>query len=71
MVKPWHHWLLVVFPKPGVDTKAFASTPEATSQVKDLIRAVIGDDKIPIEVVDISSWRINETAAESYSKQNV
>ncbi|KIW31516.1 uncharacterized protein PV07_03161 [Cladophialophora immunda] len=71
MVKPWHQWILVVFPKPGVDIKAFGSSQEATNQVNDLIKAVIGDDKIPFEVVDISSWRINETAAESYSKQNV
>ncbi|KIW82495.1 hypothetical protein Z517_05522 [Fonsecaea pedrosoi CBS 271.37] len=71
MVKPWHQWILVVFPKPGVDIKAFGSSQEATNQVNDLIRAVIGDDKIPFEVVDISSWRINETAAKSYSKGNV
>ncbi|EXJ71516.1 uncharacterized protein A1O5_05324 [Cladophialophora psammophila CBS 110553] len=71
MVKPWYQWILVVFPKPGMDIKAFGSSQEATNQVNDLLKAVIGDDKIPFEVVDISSWRINETAAESYSKQNV
>ncbi len=63
--------MLVVFPKPGMDIKDFGSTPEATHQVKDLLRAVIGNDEILFEVVDISSWRINETAAKSYSKQNV
>ncbi|OAP54411.1 hypothetical protein AYL99_11512 [Fonsecaea erecta] len=71
MVKPWHQWILVVFPKPGVDIKAFGSSQAATNQVNDLIQAVIGDDSISFEVVDISSWRINETAAEFYSKQNV
>jgi 2-polyprenyl-6-methoxyphenol hydroxylase-like FAD-dependent oxidoreductase len=71
MVKPWHQWMLVVFPKPGMDIKAFGSSPDATGQVKEVLRAVIGDDRIPFEVLDISSWRVNETSAESYSKQNV
>ena len=71
MVKPWHQWLLVVFPKPGMDIKDFGSNPNASSQVQDLLKGVIGDDRIPFEVLDISSWRVNETCAESYSKQNV
>ena len=71
MVKPWTQWILVVFPQPGMDIKAFGSNLEATSQMGDLLRAVIGNDSIPFEVLDISTWRINETVAESYSKQNV
>ncbi|KIW67551.1 hypothetical protein PV04_06795 [Phialophora macrospora] len=71
MVRPWDKWMLVVFPKPGVDIKAFGSDAKATGQVEDLLRATIGNDEIPFEVLDISSWRINETVAESYSKQNV
>ena len=71
MVKPWFQWMLVVFPKPGMDIKDFGSNPQASSQVKELLRAVIGNDKISFEVEDISSWRINETAARAYSKQNV
>jgi hypothetical protein len=63
--------MLVVFPKPGMDIRAFGSNPESTKQVKDLLGAVIGNDDIPFEVEDISSWRINETAAQAYSKQNV
>lgn len=70
MVKPWHQWMLVVFPKPGMDIKSFGSSPKITSEVNGLIRAVIGDDTIPFEVLDISSWRINETVGETYSKQN-
>ena len=54
-----------------MDIKAFGSTPEASNHVKDILRAVIGDDRIPFEVINISSWRINETAARSYSKQKV
>lgn len=71
MVKPWHQWMLVVFPKPGKDIKDFGSNAEATKQVQDLLRAVIGNDQIPFEVLDISSWRINETAAKSYTEGNV
>jgi hypothetical protein len=71
MVKPYYEWLLVVFPKPGMDIKAFGSSTKATTQVFDLLKKVVGDDSVLIEVLDISGWRINETAAESYSKGNM
>jgi 2-polyprenyl-6-methoxyphenol hydroxylase-like FAD-dependent oxidoreductase len=71
MVRPWNQWILVVFPKPGMDIKGFGSSPTSRNQIEDLLRAVVGRDDIPIAVLDISAWRINETAAKSYVNQNV
>ena len=66
MVKPWHEWMFIMFPKP--DVQQFQPTEEEyLAQVKNFI----GDDSIPVEVLDISKWTINEIVAEEYSQGNV
>ncbi|GAM86928.1 hypothetical protein ANO11243_049490 [Dothideomycetidae sp. 11243] len=66
MVKPWHEWLCIVFAAPGEERK-LRSREEYLARVKEFI----GDDSIDVTVKDVSTWLINETAAESYSKGNV
>ena len=66
MVKPWHEWMFILFPKPnwqGPDP----TTEEYLQQVKNFI----GDDSIPARIINVSKWSVNEIVAEQYSKGNV
>jgi 2-polyprenyl-6-methoxyphenol hydroxylase-like FAD-dependent oxidoreductase len=66
MVKPWYEWMFILLPKPGWDG------PEPTrDQYLDQVKAFIGDDAIPAEILSISKWVINETVAEQYSQGDV
>jgi len=66
MVKPWHEWLCIIFTEPGAERKV--RSPE---EYMPRIREFIGDDSVEVTVKVISTWVINETAAEVYSKGNV
>jgi 2-polyprenyl-6-methoxyphenol hydroxylase-like FAD-dependent oxidoreductase len=66
MVKPWHEWMFILIPKPGVE-RPEPTKEEYLRQVKNLI----GDDSISAEILGISKWFINEIVAEEYSKGNV
>ncbi|TVY40011.1 2,4-dichlorophenol 6-monooxygenase [Lachnellula occidentalis] len=66
MVKPWTEWMFILFPKPGVE-RPEPSREEYQAQVKNLI----GDDSIPVEIVNISRWTINDIVASKYSQDNV
>jgi len=35
------------------------------------VKDFIGDDSIPVKILDVSKWFINETVAEKYSQGNV
>ena len=66
MVKPWYEWLCIIF-----------TTPDAPREVRSeeeyvkRIREMIGDDSVEVKVLGVSTWAINETAAEYYTKGNV
>ncbi|RMD43448.1 hypothetical protein DV735_g1598, partial [Chaetothyriales sp. CBS 134920] len=62
MVKPWHEWVFILFPKPEVPWKE--PTEEQWYQC---CREMIGNDKLPLKILNISKWFINETVAERYS----
>jgi 2-polyprenyl-6-methoxyphenol hydroxylase-like FAD-dependent oxidoreductase len=66
MVKPWHEWMFILFPKPG-NEHLRPTKEEYLAQVKNFI----GDDTIPVEVLNISPWKINDIVAETYSRKNV
>jgi 2-polyprenyl-6-methoxyphenol hydroxylase-like FAD-dependent oxidoreductase len=66
MVKPWHEWLCIVFPSPQCEKKV-RSEEEYIARVREFV----GDDSIDIKIKGISTWMINEIAAEQYSKGNV
>jgi 2-polyprenyl-6-methoxyphenol hydroxylase-like FAD-dependent oxidoreductase len=66
MVKPWHEWLCIIFPEPTA-TREVRSEAEYLKRVKEML----GDDSIDVKIKGISTWAINETAAEQYSVGNV
>jgi len=67
MVKPWTEWLVILLYKQECDPD-FTPTED---QVMQRTSELIGDDTIPVELVRIDKWIINETIAESYSKGRV
>ncbi|KAF2180248.1 hypothetical protein K469DRAFT_753481 [Zopfia rhizophila CBS 207.26] len=67
MVKPWHEWMFIVFPFPGAEIETFPTHDEYLQRVKQFI----GDYSIPVKILDVSKWYINEIVAESYSEGNI
>ena len=64
MVKPWHEWMFILFPKPDVPFK------EPTHQQwEECCRRIIGKNgaHLPMKILDVSKWYINEIVAEYYS----
>lgn len=59
--------MFILFPSPEAGTSFNPSDEEYLKCVKDMI----GDDSIPVEVLGVSKWFINETVAEYYSDGNV
>ncbi|KAJ6124657.1 Monooxygenase FAD-binding [Penicillium samsonianum] len=67
MVKPWNEWMFILFPDRSYDrSKDKPSMEEYQKRVQEFI----GDDT-PAEILDISSWFINEIVAEKYSEGNI
>lgn len=66
MVKPWHEWLCIIFPAPGADRKV-----RTADEYMARVREFVGDDSVDIEIKGISTWMINEVAAERYSEGHV
>lgn len=59
--------MFVFFPKPGAVVELKSSHEEYLACVK----ALVGDDSIPVEILGVSKWYINEIVAECYSKDNM
>ncbi|KAI1803009.1 FAD binding domain-containing protein [Daldinia bambusicola] len=66
MVKPWFEWLCVLLPAPNAPREV-RSNEEYTQRIRELI----GDDSVDVKLLSVSTWVINETVAEYYSKGNV
>ncbi|KAK6949050.1 hypothetical protein Daesc_009123 [Daldinia eschscholtzii] len=66
MVKPWHEWLCILFPAPDAP-REIRSDEEYLQRIRELI----GDDSVKVKLLSVSTWAINETVAEYYSKGNV
>ncbi|KPI42581.1 2,4-dichlorophenol 6-monooxygenase [Cyphellophora attinorum] len=62
MVKPWNQWMFILFPKPNVEYKE-----PSIAQWEKVCRKIVGNDKLPLRIVNVSKWLINETVAEYYS----
>ncbi|TVY36253.1 2,4-dichlorophenol 6-monooxygenase [Lachnellula subtilissima] len=67
MVKPWNEWMFILFPAPGAGVDFSPSHEEYI----DCVKTMVGDDSIPLEILGISKWFINETVAEYYSDDNI
>ena len=68
MVRAWHEWMFIIIPQPGFDD--FRIRPTHDQYIK-RARQTIGDDSIPIKILDVAKWYINEIVAERYSDGNI
>jgi hypothetical protein len=59
--------MFILFPKPGAGVD-FNPTNE---EYLDCIKTMVGDDSIPVEIIGVSKWFINEIVAEFYSDSNM
>jgi len=60
-------WMFILFPAPGAGTDFNPSQEEYLQCVK----TIVGDDSLPVEILGISKWFINEIVAEYYSDGNM
>jgi hypothetical protein len=58
---------VIIIPHPEAGVKDPPSEEEFLSTVKEMI----GDDSLPVKILDTSQWTINETVAEKFSDGNV
>jgi len=66
MVRPWNEWLAIW----GYDIQAGA--PELTDQAAEaIVRNLIGDPEVPIEIRSRSLWTVNDMYATRYSTGRV
>ncbi|MFE7393632.1 FAD-dependent oxidoreductase [Streptomyces sp. NPDC057582] len=66
MVRPWNEWLLVwgydiEQPPPQVDEEA----------ARQIVRDLIGDPELPVEITSTSLWTVNHSYASEYSSGRV
>ncbi|KAH8897267.1 hypothetical protein GQ53DRAFT_638486 [Thozetella sp. PMI_491] len=66
VVKPWTEWVFSFLPTPGTDFAKRSNNDDYAEQV----RKVIGDET-PFEILDVSTWRINNVCADRYSDGRV
>lgn len=59
--------MLILFPAPGAGVDFNPTQEEYLSCAK----TIIGDDSLPLEILGVSKWFINETVAEYYSDGNI
>jgi hypothetical protein len=59
--------MFIMFPKPGTGVNFNPSHEEYLQACKN----VVGDDSLPLEIIGISKWFINEIVAEYYSDGNM
>lgn len=59
--------MFILFPKPGAGVDFNPTDEEYLSCVK----TMVGDDSLPVEILGVSKWFINEIVAEYYSESNM
>jgi hypothetical protein len=59
--------MFILIPKPGSGVE-FSPSDEEYLQV---CKTIVGDDSLPLEILGISKWFINEVVAEHYSDGNM
>lgn len=58
--------MFIFFPKPGYEWK-----DPTEAQWVQRCKEVVGRDDLPLKILDISRWNINEIVAEHYTAGNV
>jgi hypothetical protein len=59
--------MFILFPRPGAGVE-FNPTNEEYLQT---CRNLVGDDSLPLQILSVSKWFINEIVAEYYSEGNM
>lgn len=59
--------MFIIFPAPGAGVDFSPSHDDYLKVAKSLV----GDDSIPVEILGVSKWFINEIVAEYYSDGNM
>ncbi|KAH8647978.1 FAD binding domain-containing protein [Xylariales sp. PMI_506] len=67
MVEPWNKWMFIVLPDPEVPFTEDPTLEQCLSRVQDFI----GDSSLPVKIINVSKWAINETVAEYYSQGDI
>jgi 2-polyprenyl-6-methoxyphenol hydroxylase-like FAD-dependent oxidoreductase len=69
VVDQWDKWLIIFFPVAGYQPEKH-SPPSKEDWMK-RVKQFIGDDSIPVEILDTARWQINNTVAQKYSSGRV
>ena len=69
VVDQWDKWLIIFFPVAGYQQKK-DDLPSKEAWMK-RVKEFVGDDSIPVEVLDVARWQINNTVAARYSSGRV
>jgi hypothetical protein len=62
-----YRWIFILIPAPNAGVTFETTDEEYLKRVKEFV----GDDSIPVEIMSVSRWFINETVAEYYSDGNM
>ncbi|RSL86409.1 hypothetical protein CEP52_015816 [Fusarium oligoseptatum] len=64
-VRPWNEWVMIAFGPGG--TNPFEGLTADSQELIDLVRHLVGDESIDVEILQLDPWTVRETVAESYS----
>ncbi|KAF5598243.1 phenol 2-monooxygenase [Fusarium pseudocircinatum] len=65
-VRPWNEWVLVAFGPQGGNP--FEGMMPQSPELVDLIRQLVGDESLDVEILTLDAWTVRESVAETYSK---
>ncbi|KAM5350982.1 hypothetical protein ACJ41O_003705 [Fusarium nematophilum] len=64
-VRPWNEWVMVGFGPGG--TNPFEGLTPDSPELVDMVRDLVGDDSITVEILRLDPWVVRESVAETYS----
>ncbi|KAG7428286.1 2,4-dichlorophenol 6-monooxygenase [Fusarium oxysporum f. sp. raphani] len=67
-VRPWNEWVMVAFGPQG--SNPFEGMTAQSHELIDLIRHLVGDGSLDVDILRLDAWTVRESVAESYSKDN-
>ncbi|KAI1055524.1 hypothetical protein LB506_011415 [Fusarium annulatum] len=67
-VRPWNEWVLVAFG--GQGNNPFEGLTTQSQELVDLIRQLVGDNSLDVEILTLDAWTVRESVAASYSKDD-
>ncbi|KAG7409334.1 2,4-dichlorophenol 6-monooxygenase [Fusarium oxysporum f. sp. rapae] len=67
-VRPWNEWVMVAFGPQG--SNPFEGLTAQSHELIDLIRHLVGDGSLDVDILKLDAWTVRESVAESYSKDN-